>query len=332
MDKTAPRFDEAILEDAAEWLLRIEEAPERLTSEAFERWLHADPRHVSAFNSMANEWDAAGELVIETETAAPRATVRRSPRKPHERSGRPRMPWIAGGLGALAAAAVALVLVLQPFPAGGGGGEHYATPTGEIAEHTLADGSRLVLDAKSAATVVLSETNRHVTLESGRLFVDVEPDAARPFRVGSDAVSFTALGTAYAVERSPDSWRLEVYEGTVRLATPSVTEVYTAGTGATLTPAGLTAFDLPETLDAGQPNWTSARVVFDETTLADAVQAFERYTDRHVEIVGEELRTYQVSGVFRLTDIDAFLQSVEVLTGASLTGTETRKRLEPASD
>jgi len=30
-----------------------------------------------------------------------------------------------------------------------------------------------------------------------------------------------------------------------------------------LTPAGLTRFDLPETLETGQPNWTSGRVVFD---------------------------------------------------------------------
>ena len=170
-----------------------------------------------------------------------------------------------------------------------------------------------------------------MSLESGRIFIEVEPDAARPFRVGSETVSFTALGTAYGVERSADGWRLEVHEGTVRLQTPSVTEDYSAGTGAILNPAGLTRFDLPETLETGQPNWTSGRVVFDGTTLIEALQVFDPYTDRPVEIVGEDLRAFEVSGVFRLTDIDAFLRSVEVLTGARLSsGTRSPARLDPA--
>ena len=98
-----------------------------------------------------------------------------------------------------------------------------------------------------------------------------------------------------------------------------------------MTPAGLTPFDLPETLETGQPNWTSGRVVFDGTTLIEALQVFDPYTDRPVEIVGEDLRTYEVSGVFRLTDIDAFLRSVEVLTGARLSsGTRSPARLDPA--
>lgn len=333
MDKRPPVFDETILEDAADWLLRIEEAPETLTSESFERWLHADPRHVSAFNSMANEWRAAGDIPITTGAGAPREAVRSS----HSGFGglidRLRTPWVAGGMGALAAAAIAVALVFLPMTGAGTDVTAYATGTGEISEYGLSDGSTLVLDAKSSVRVTLGKASRQVSLESGRIFVDVQPDAARPFRVGSDTVSFTALGTAYAVERRADSWRLEVYEGTVRLATPSVTEVYTAGAGALLSPAGLSNFDLPETLSAGQPNWTSERVVFDGVTLVEALKAFERYSDRQVEIVGDDLRSYKVSGVFRLTDIGAFLKSVEVLSGAQLkTGSPGHARLEPARE
>ena len=62
--------------------------------------------------------------------------------------------------------------------------------------------------------------------------------------------------------------------------------------------------------------------------LADAVQAFESYSDKHVTLIGGDLQTYEVSGVFRLTDMEAFLQSVVILTGARLSETGDEVELE----
>lgn len=328
MDKRSPTLDEVILEEAAGWLIRIEEAPETLTSAPFEHWLYADPRHVNAFTRMANECGAAAALVVETPTQKPYVRSQSHAGGLRRWAGKLRAPWLAGGLGALAAAAVALVFLYVPMSAPAGEAILYTTDIGEISRFDLADGSSLVLDTNSSARVSLTRTGREVSLERGRVFVDVKPDADRPFSVGEGEVSFTALGTSYAVERESDNWRLEVYEGTVRLKSLRESGVYGAGTGASFKPAGLTSFDLPQTLEPGQPNWTSGRVVFDATMLADAVQAFESYSDKHVTLIGGDLQTYEVSGVFRLTDMEAFLQSVVILTGARLSETGDEVELE----
>lgn len=323
--------NDEILEAAADWLLRIEEDVRVLTSEPFERWLHSDPRHVTAFNSIANEWGMAGLIPLPADArnasgqAKPSAWLSAI-------LDRLRAPWVFGGVGALATMAVAFVIFLHPASGPASAPVSYATDTGEVSEFALADGSRLFLDARSSVEVRLSETERDVTLRDGRLFVDVQPDARRPFRVESDAVSFIAVGTAYAVEHSGDSWRLEVYEGTVRLEAPAANGAFEAGKGAVLTPAGLAQFDLPDTLKAGLPDWTSEQVVFDQTALVDAAAEFARYTDKPVSIVGDELRKYQVSGVFRLTDLDSFLRSVEVLTGARATETAEGTVLSASPD
>ena len=331
MDKTHPFVDDAALEDAAEWLLRIEDAPDVLTSEAFERWLHADPVHVTAFNALANEWGAAETLGLDQLAAVSRQVKPASQGMFGALLDTFRKPWFAGGLGALAAVGLALVLFLDPLAPAGAGSTVYETAKGEVSTFDLADGSLLILDSASSAKVTLDKAQRLVELAGGRVFVDVEPDRDRPFMVTSEGASFTALGTAYAVERADDGWRLEVYEGTVRAITPSAVEEFTAGTGAFFSEAGLTRFDLGETLLGDQPDWTSERVVFEGTTLADALKAFERYSDSQVDIADEDLRSYKVSGVFRLTDMGSFLKSVEILSGAQLrTLSPGHVRLEPA--
>ena len=116
--------------------LAVPSSPETLTSEAFERWLHSDPRHVTAFNRMANEWAAAGDLVMETAAATSFQTNHRTPRRAARLPGL-RAPWIAGGLGTLAAAAAALVLFVQPLIEGTAT-VGYATETGDLAETAMA--------------------------------------------------------------------------------------------------------------------------------------------------------------------------------------------------
>lgn len=332
MDKTDLFVDDAALEAAAEWLLRIEEAPETLTSEGFERWLHADPHHISAFNALANEWGAAEDLVLVKQAVIARKLEPVSRGLIGSLLDIIRTPWIVGGLGAVAAAALAIVVLYDPTSLEGDQSTVYSTAKGEVSTFDLADGTILVLDSTSSASVKLDSTTRLVDLDRGRIFVDVEPDVERPFIVKSETASFTALGTAYAVERAGEGWRLEVYEGTVRVVTPSITENYGKGTGAFFGPASVLRFDLEETLNGNQPDWTSERVVFEGETLADALAAFERYTDRTVEIADEDLRTFKVSGVFRLTDVGSFLKSVEILSGAKLRtvspGHEELKRLQ----
>ena len=224
MDKTHPFVDDAALEDAAEWLLRIEDAPDVLTSEAFERWLHADPVHVTAFNALANEWGAAETLGLDQLAAVSRQVKPASQGMFGALLDTFRKPWFAGGLGALAAVGLALVLFLDPLAPAGAGSTVYETAKGEVSTFDLADGSLLILDSASSAKVTLDKAQRLVELAGGRVFVDVEPDRDRPFMVTSEGASFTALGTAYAVERADDGWRLEVYEGTVRAITPSAAQ------------------------------------------------------------------------------------------------------------
>lgn len=69
---------------------------------------------------------------------------------------------------------------------------------------TLADGSHVVLNARTAIDVAMAAPRRRITLLEGEAFFAVAPDAHRPFEVLVDGVTVTARGTAFDVDRRDD--------------------------------------------------------------------------------------------------------------------------------
>ena len=74
------------------------------------------------------------------------------------------------------------------------------TGTGERRSMTMADGSKLTLDA--ATTLRIQEDfshHRHIELVDGQAFFDVAPDKEHPFTVKIGTITTTVLGTSFGV-------------------------------------------------------------------------------------------------------------------------------------
>ncbi|HYE05098.1 MAG TPA: FecR domain-containing protein [Planctomycetota bacterium] len=124
------------------------------------------------------------------------------------------------------------------FAAGARGGagdtiRALATP----ARLRFADGTMLILDPGSAATLEAGEGKR--LRLTGRCTAEVAPQPAdRPLVIAAGGATATVVGTRFALATTPDGARLEVVDGSVVLAAGDVAETVGAGEAAIAVDAG----------------------------------------------------------------------------------------------
>lgn len=296
---------------AQRWYLRLNDpAATADDRKAFHAWRAANPACARAYAEMESLWGKLGDPARALGTGGwYRASV-------------PRRRWIDRTRALALAASIALVAVAiwwhDPGLAVRMLAEH-ATAPGTHETLTLADGSRIYLDGDSAVDVSLNETSREITLERGRAWFDVTHDERRPFRVRAGDAAVRVLGTAFAVERLPDSTVVTVERGRVaaqtRSADPPVQllpgDRLQLRTGAVPRPERVS----PETALA----WRRGRIVFDRATLATVAEELTRSGAGRVVILDSQLRDKKLSGVFRTDDPRAILDAVEAGLGVSIT-------------
>jgi transmembrane sensor len=64
--------------------------------------------------------------------------------------------------------------------------------------------------------------------------------------------------------------------------------------------------------------WRRGVLIFDRTSLADAVADFNRYNEQQLVIADSALESKKIDGTFRATDEDAFLEAMHDLVGLSI--------------
>ena len=60
------------------------------------------------------------------------------------------------------------------------------------------------------------------------------------------------------------------------------------------------------------------------TVCWDAVGEFNRYSTKKIIVAAAVLQAERITGTFALDDVDAFIRSVAVVAGATVTETDTR--------
>lgn len=284
-----------IAAQAAAWYARLHASDATPADRmAFDRWLAADDRHSSAWDDLTRASRALDAGRDDPALLAMIAAVRGD--APAMR----RRWWPA-------VAAAALVLAV-----GGGtalmfdrtadtqatqiADTRYTTPIGGPREITLADGTRMTLDAASAVHVAASGAIRRVVIEHGQAFFKVAHDPAHPFVVAANGNSVTALGTQFAVRAASDRVTVSLIEGSVRVDTPAINRVTTLAPGNSLTigPIGLQL----TTADADTATgWRKGELTFDSIPLGDVVTELNRYSTQRIEITSPHLAKRVFSGI-----------------------------------
>ena len=159
----------------------------------------------------------------------------------------------------------------------------------------LPDGTRLTLDAGTAVDYVKTGSTRRLLLPSGRVYLNVakDPDRAR-FVVQSGQVETVVLGTRFQVSQVAERTEVVLEEGKVRMQRPGT------GSYATLAPGergwwadDARGFRTAAATPSSAMAWTRGRLMFENTSLSDAVIEVNRYS-RHLKI---ELADPRVAGL-----------------------------------
>jgi transmembrane sensor len=298
---------------AAYWTVRHGEGLAAHEEKQFADWLTRSAENAAAWSDAQLAWDAFDEAGDDEILLAMRSHALASQRT----------SWFRPELAA--AAAVALLLLVSALlflpnymPGSGPSGQQnappaivYASAAGEVKVVTLADGSRVTLDAASSFETRFSEASRSARLLRGRAFFDVKSNPQRPFSVAAADRLVLALGTRFDVRLRPDELTVTLVEGSVEISAPGMVGSTVLKPGQQFVEREATAVvrSLGSEVDAAL-EWQQGFVTFDNDTLAEAVAEINRYSSQQLVIRDPAVASLRVTGQFRTGDAERFGRTV----------------------
>ena len=324
-----PSTDERIAEEAARWLIELEESAADLSG--FAAWLEASPRHVEEFLLVSAVWQAADgidevrRVDIEQLVAQARANVKWldeesiATSRTFDVRQRMRRAVQSRVSGAIAVLAVALASYFGFHDSA----VQYRTAVGEQRIVKLPDGSIVTLNTRSQIKVRLQKEQRIVELLDGEALFEVAHDVHRPFRVLAGATSVRAVGTQFDVNRAARLTTVAVVQGVVEVTNTPLQragdstdrniqhpERVVAGEQAQMSAEGeLLQHSLAE-IDRIVA-WRERRLIFRNERLAAIAAEFNRYNEKQLVIAGTATSDRLVSGVFDADNPSALIAFLE---------------------
>jgi len=303
-----PAFDAATEDQAALWAAKLDGGSLSASDRrALEAWLAAAPSRralLSSYCQLSTDLEQQVPLLeglkdLPVEDSSAPTSARPSPWLS-------RPLWVGAAL--TAAAAVALVFWFARVPRTET--LTFVTADAQRQTVTLADGSRLELNAHTRLAATLSTDARRVRLEGGQAFFAVARDAARPFFVETPAGTVRVTGTQFDVradELAP--LQVTVLEGRVEVSPTNAKHPPLAlGAGDQYAGGGVRALASPE-VDSILA-WREGEIVFKAAQLREVLAAFARHHGRALTATAAA-GDQRFGGRFNLDDLEGFLHGLE---------------------
>lgn len=323
--------------EASGWMIRLQDAPDDVVlRQEFGDWLSkplnaaaweetqrmmqavaaASPRHAARWGAFLKEARASAENGATPDEGR---TGRRPPGTRRGLGDAAGMPSSTGrpyrrralGLAGLAAATAILAVV-----AGSELALHlradYATATAETRTLRLADDSVVTVAPASAIAVSYAEGARQVRLLSGEVYVEVTPDAERPFLVSADGVLVTVLGTAFNVSQSDDRAEVAVAHGVVQVdqgdGVKPIADALTAGEFLRVSQSGAIQRGKQPASQVGA--WRQNQLIAQDQPLGEVLDRLQRYHAGAIVVTDDSLTDQPVTGVYDLGKPVAALRAI----------------------
>lgn len=293
------------LSAAAQWVAQLgAEDASSADHRAWQDWYRADPDHQWAW-SRVQALQTRLRAVPGTLSAATLHLAQR------QRAPQPQLDRraVLKGLGALTVSAW-LGYELAPWQTLRA---DYRTAVGETQATTLPDGTRIVLDTRSAVRVDFDTRQRRLHLLSGEVLIETAKDPSphyRPFTVHAAHGEVQALGTRFSVRQDAESTRVVVLQDTVevrpRLGTALPLRLR-AGQQVRFSDKTVSA---PAAADESLVAWVDRRLVISDWRLADFVTELNRYRSGWLRC-DPAVAQLRLSGAFPLHNTDQALLAVE---------------------
>ncbi|VVQ18158.1 FecR domain-containing protein [Pseudomonas fluorescens] len=292
-----PQLD-PVSEQAIDWMVSLRAGkPDAALQARFNAWLAMDPAHAQAWAKLQERLGGSFNTVRALDRRVPgqAGEARQLLLQPHG-SRRDALRVIAG-LGLLGGG----LWLGARSPLGDSLLADLHTGRGQRQDFTLADGSRLSLNADSAVDLQFDEQQRLVVLRHGELMIQVAADPRRPLRVRTAQGEIRALGTRFLVSQEQDASRVVVLQHSVqaRLIDGTTLDLQ-EGQSALMNARHIT----PVVGDQRhRADWLSGRLNVLDEPLEQVVEALRPYSRGFVR-VSPEVRHLRVQGVFPLDDPD----------------------------
>jgi len=190
----------------------------------------------------------------------------------------------------------------------------YGTGPGVSKSVVLPDGTRVVLDTRSAIDVEYSAAARDVVLLHGRALFEVTHDATRPFTVHAVGAEVHDIGTTFIVREMGDRAEVQVTAGEVHVVSNDARVELTRGFAARWQeghePAPAAPFDTSTALA-----WSTGIVVVDRLPLAEVIVEMNRYRRRPIVLLDRRAAPSPVSGVVQTANLDESIDSLAAAQG-----------------
>jgi transmembrane sensor len=302
------RYEDQPHEEAADWIVRLRaEDLAEADALAFDAWLAAAPANAAAYDDTLRAWRA-----FDAQADAVRDGLRaRRAQRPAFR----RLYAVAGAIAATVAVAALVIPALAPPPPTA----VYATHTGEHRTVTLADGSRIDLNASTRLRVTLRRHERRVVMDQGQAVFDVAADKSRPFVIAAGDRTVRVVGTQFDVRRRDGRVSVTVTRGTVEVAPngQGSGQAYRLHPGQRLEHeegaplARVTAASPDQAL-----GWRSGRLVYRDQPLSGVVADLNAEFPTLIRIADPALAAMPISGVLIVDDEGAVVRRLALLVSA----------------
>lgn len=294
---------EQALEEATDWVILMER-PTRKQAREFEEWLNASPLHADAYRKMKFIWDSTYvALTARGLSVPPKVGVLT----------RLRSRWRP-----LATAAVLILglfnftdlpLRLQA---------DHLTQAGERQRLQLADGSRILLNTRSAFSSTIDDHRRIARLYQGEAFFEIPASHENPLELEVGPVRASVRDTAFAVRYLDGVAQVGVQRGDVDLQAPQTGTRVRLSAGESIR-VGPNGFDRPVRLDADRDlAWVRGRLVFENCPLGEVLAELRRYYPGWIVNNNERLAEVAVTGNYRLDQPLDVVRSLAQITSARL--------------
>ncbi|KAF1039357.1 MAG: Protein FecR [Herbaspirillum frisingense] len=291
--------DEKIVEQAIDWMLQLEQ-PDVSPAEraAFERWRAADPRNDVAY---ANLTQSVRQFDVPRQVGASATVLRNTlQQKKNRRKTLKRIAALAG----LTVGAGALLNQVTPLR---GMSADLHTGTGERQTYTLADGSVLTLNARSAADRLIDQSRRLVRLFAGEMYLQVAAQGRLPFAIETRHGSASALSGTLLIRYLEERTQVVALQASAMLQPLE-------GQGVDLPSGRRTWFDRTsiaslQQISGRESSWIDGYYTASNAPLTEVIEALRPYRKGMIRLepAAGELR---VSGAFPLDDTDRALSAL----------------------
>ena len=197
----------------------------------------------------------------------------------------------------------------------------YVSKLGQVRRVKLSDGSHMVLNTASEATVRFDKARREIELSTGEGLFQVAKDPARPFVVRAGFVSVRAIGTVFSVRTAGQRVDVTVTEGVVELVDNStsgggIIRRVAANERATIKETSQVQVQrMPHSEAERRLAWRDGMVDFAGEPLTTAVEEINRHNRRQIVVDDAALASRPVVGMFRANDPDNFAATVAAALG-----------------